>query len=255
MATDSLFSLTGKNVLVTGGTRGIGRAISRRFARAGASVISVYVRGTDAAESLVAEAEGEGLSIQCLQADLQRPSGAEKIEEALKENGWGLSSLIHCAATGVHKRADEFTPRDLKWVFSLNFDAYVTLVSRLLDFMEPGATILAISSKGGSKAVPYYGLVGASKGALESYSRQLAMELADQRIRVNILTPGVVRTDAWDVLPDGEKRLAEAEARTPLGKLVTPDEVAWTAQFLCSQASSGITGQNVIVDGGTEILE
>lgn len=255
MSVDSLFSLAGKNVLVTGGTRGIGRAISLRFARAGASVVAVYVRGMDTAESLADQAEEEGLRIRCLQADLQRPSGADKIEEALKEGGWGLSSLVHCAATGVHKKTDEFTPRDLKWVFSLNFDAYVTLVPRLLDYMDPGASILAISSKGGTKAVPYYGLVGASKGALEAYSRQLAMELAERPIRVNIITPGAVPTDAWKVLPDGEERLVASKERTPLGRLVTPEEVAWTAQFLCSAASSGITGQNVIVDGGTNILE
>jgi NAD(P)-dependent dehydrogenase (short-subunit alcohol dehydrogenase family) len=81
------------------------------------------------------------------------------------------------------------------------------------------------------------------------------MELAERQLRVNVITPGAVLTDAWKVLPDGEERLAAAVARTPLGRLVTPDEVAWTAQFLCSEASSGITGQNVVVDGGMNILE
>ena len=200
MPTDSMFSLNGRNVLVTGGTRGIGRAISLRFAREGASVLAVYVRGMDTAESLTEQATEEGLEVQCLQADLQRPSGFDKIEEALKEREWGLSSLVHCAATGVHKKAAEFTARDLKWVFSLNVDAYITLVPRLLEHFDDGGSIVAVSSKGGTKAVPYYGLVGASKGALEAYSRQLAMELAERRIRVNIVTPGAVLTDAWKVV-------------------------------------------------------
>ena len=106
---------------------------------------------------------------------------------------------------------------------------------------------------GGSRALPYYTLVGSSKAALESMARHLAVELAPRGIRVNILVPGTVETDAWKSLPESDERLAAAVRQSPIGRLVTPDEVAAAAQFLCSAAASGIVGQTLIVDGGTAI--
>jgi enoyl-[acyl-carrier protein] reductase III len=255
MANNDAFDLTGKTVLVTGGTRGIGRAVSVRFAEAGASVIAGFVRGQDTADSLGEMARERGLKIHCLRADLTRAAGLEAIDEYLSGQELRLSALVHCAATGVHKKVDEFTARDIKWVFSLNIEAFIGLTSMLLPRMEDGSSIVVISSKGATHAVPSYGLVGASKGALEAFSRQMAAELAERGVRVNILTPGAVLTDAWDALPDKEARLAENAARTPLGRLVTPAEVAYTAQFLCSDAASGVVGHTLVVDGGADLPE
>lgn len=255
MMNDGPFSLANKTVLVTGGTRGIGRAISLRFAEAGASVVAVFVRGQEAADSLLETAKAGALKIDCLRADLTRPSGLEAINEYVEGGEVRLSGLVHCAATGVHKAVDEFTSRDIQWVFSLNVEAFVLLVARLLPSMEEGASIVALSSQGATRAVPFYGLVGASKGALEAYSRQLAAELAEKGIRVNVISPGAVLTEVWDVMPDRDQRLAALVARTPLGRLVTSQEVAYTAQFLCSEASSGIVGHTLVVDGGARILE
>jgi NAD(P)-dependent dehydrogenase (short-subunit alcohol dehydrogenase family) len=255
MSNNDAFSLAGKTFLVTGGTRGIGRAISIRFAEAGGSVIAVYVRNQEAAGSLKAEAGERGLQIECLRADLTRPAGMEAIDGLLTGLDTNLSGLVHCAATGVHKDADRFSSRDIKWVFSLNFEAFVGLVSMLLPRMDEGSSIIALSSKGATHSVPAYGLVGASKGALEAYSRQLAAELATRKIRVNIITPGPVLTEAWDVLPNRDERLGAAVARTPLGRLVLPEDVAYTAQFLCCDASSGIVGHTLVVDGGADLPE
>ena len=97
--------------------------------------------------------------------------------------------------------------------------------------------------------------VGTSKGALEAMARHLAVELAPQGIRVNILSPGSVRTDAWEAFPDKEQRLADALRRSPRGRLVEPEEVAQAAQFLCSDAASALVGHTLVVDGGTRILE
>lgn len=255
MLNNEAFNLAGKTFLIAGGTRGIGRAISLRFAQAGANVVAIYVRGKKAAESLKDLAREQEITVDCLCADLTRPTGLEKISGHLKDNNVELSGLVYCAATGVHKHASEFTAREIKWVFSLNIEAYIELVNLLLPYLKEGSSIIAISSKGATRAVHEYGLVGASKGALEAYSRHLAAELAGRKIRVNILTPGTVRTEAWDVLPDSERRLADAEARTPLGRLVTVDEVAYSAQFLCSDAASGVVGLSLVVDGGAEIVE
>ena len=107
---------------------------------------------------------------------------------------------------------------------------------------------------GALRALPYYTLVGSSKGALEALARHLAVELAPRGIRVNILMPGTVETDVWKVIPEREARLSAAICRTPIGRLVTPEEVAAAAQFLCSEAASGIVGQTLVVDGGLAIM-
>jgi enoyl-[acyl-carrier protein] reductase III len=120
--------------------------------------------------------------------------------------------------------------------------------------MASPASIVAISSEGAVRAVPYYTYVGASKGALESVARHLAVELAPRGIRVNILSPGSVLTDAWDVLPDKEGRLQEAVQRSPLRRLITAEEVARAAHFLCSDAAAGIIGHTLVVDGGKGIV-
>ena len=112
-----------------------------------------------------------------------------------------------------------------------------------------------MSSAGAVRAVPAYAAVGSSKGALEALARHLAVELAPRGVRVNILSPGSVQTAAWDAFPDKERRLAEATQRTPRGRLVTVDEVAMAAQFLCSEAAQGVIGQTLVVDGGTRVLE
>ena len=239
----------GKSVLVTGGTRGIGRAVSLQFARAGATVIANYVRGQQAAESLLAQAEEEGLHVTICRADLTVDKGLDAIEQAVTQLADGLHALVHCAATGVHKPVDELTIRHLDWTFALNVRAFFAIVRRLLPRFADDAGIVAISSQGASRVVPAYSLVGASKGALESLARHLAVELAPRGIRINIVSPGAVATEAWAAMPDAEGRLTELAKRTPIGRLVTPEEVAQTALFLCSDAARAIIGQTLTVDG------
>jgi len=250
-----LFSLQGKRVLVTGGTRGIGRAISMRFARAGAEVLANYVRDPKSAEALSVEAAGEGLHIDLCRADLTSPKGMEQLVAHVQGRFPTLSTLVHCAATGVHRPLDQLTLRHFDWTFALNARAFFDLVLQLLPrFDARGASVLALSSDGATRAIPQYAVVGASKGALEALVRHMAVELAPRGIRVNTLSCGSVQTDAWKSMPDAEKRLTETCRRSPVGRLVTLDEVAWSAQFLCSDAAGGIVGQAVVVDGGVRIV-
>jgi enoyl-[acyl-carrier protein] reductase III len=249
------FSLSGKRFLVAGGTRGVGRAISLQFARSGASVVANFVRNQGAADQLKGVAEREGLEIDLCRADLTSPKGLEQIEQTLDSKGTSLSGLVYCAATGVHKPLAELTLRHFDWVFALNVRAFLDLVLRIGKRFSEGASIVAVSSKGGVRAVPFYTLVGSSKGALESMARHLAAELGPRGIRVNILAPGAVLTDAWDSMPDRERRLEEARNRSPMKRLVTVEEVAFAAQFLCSDAASGISGDRLVVDGGAGIVE
>ena len=250
---DNMFALSG-GVLVTGGTRGIGRAISLRFARAGASVIANYVRDQKAADDLKATADREGLRIQLCRADVTSPQGLEQIERCIQDSGEPLTGLIYCAATGAHRVFSEMTARHFDFTFSLNVRAFFELTKALLSRLSERSSVLAVSSMGAQRALPYYSLVGATKGALEALARHLAVELAPRGIRVNILVPGTIATDVWKKLPDGEDRLATAIRRTPIQRLVTPEEVAWAAQFLCSEAAAGIVGHALVVDGGAGIV-
>jgi enoyl-[acyl-carrier protein] reductase III len=247
------FSLTGRNALITGGTRGIGRAISLQFARAGARVIANYVRGHQAAESLLTQAKAENLPITVCRADLTTAEGLNNLEEAAAGIGDSLHILVHSAATGVHRQIENLTLRHYDWTFALNVRAFFELVRRLLPRFAPDASIVALSSQGASRAIPAYTLVGASKGALEALVRHLAVELAPRGIRLNLLAPGAIATDVWNALPTGRERLAEIAQRTPTGRLATPEEVALVAQFLCSDAARSMVGQTVVVDGGAGI--
>ena len=165
-----------------------------------------------------------------------------------------LNGFVYCAATGVHRTVNELTTRHFDWVFSLNVRAFFDLVKILIPKFAKGTSIVVLSSMDAVRAVPAYTLIGASKGALESLSKHLAVELAPKGIRVNILSPGSVLTDTWDAMPDREKRISETIQRTPIERLVTLDEIALAAQYLCSDASTGIVGHTLVVNGGNRII-
>ncbi len=249
-----LFSLRGKTILVAGGTRGIGQAISIRLARAGASVIANYLRNEQAAEQLRAIASQEQLAITLCRADLSIDKGLEQLDLAIQEHGPNLSGLVYCAATGIHRPIEELTDRHFDWTFALNVRAFFKLIKRVKSRLSKGSSVVAISSWGATRALPYYSLVGASKGALESLARHFAVELAPAGVRVNIVTAGAVLTDAWKAMPNSEARIAETIRRTPTGRLVTAEEVAYGVQFLCSDAAAGIVGHTLILDGGAGVL-
>ncbi|MFZ3278198.1 MAG: SDR family oxidoreductase [Candidatus Sulfotelmatobacter sp.] len=249
-----LFCLRNKTILVAGGTRGIGQAISLRFARAGAKVIANYLRNEQGAEQLRAIAAEENLSISFCRADLTSDKGLEQLDHALQESAPQLSGLVYCAATGIHRPLDELTERHFDWTFNLNVRAFFRVVKLIKARLSSGSSIVAVSSWGATRALPFYSLVGSSKGALDALARHFALELAPAGIRVNILTAGAVLTDAWKAMPESEARIAATINRTPAGRLVTAEEVAYGAQFLCSDAASGIVGHTLIVDGGSGIM-
>lgn len=251
---EDIFSLIGKSFLIAGGTRGIGRAISLLFARSGARVVAGYVRDERSAMELKQEADTEKLAISICRADLTSSKGLAKLDEFIGAELEFLSGLVFCAATGVHKAFEELNGRHFDWTFSLNVKAFFELVKLLLPRFRVPACIVALSSQGARQVVPCYSLIGASKGALESLARHLAVELAPKGIRVNVISPGPVRTGAWAAMPDAEKRLADSARRSPIGRLISPEESARIAQFLCSEAAEGIVGQTIIVDGGLGLV-
>jgi enoyl-[acyl-carrier protein] reductase III len=250
-----VFGLAGSEILVTGGTRGIGRAISLQLARAGASVVANYARNDTAAEALRSQAAEEHLALEVLRADLTLAKGLAAVLERMRASTRRPVSLVHCAGTGVHRPFEQLTARHWDWTMALNVRAFFELASQMAPLFGEGSAIVPVSSAGAVRAVPAYSAVGASKGALEALARHLAAELAPRGIRVNILSPGSVETEAWAALPGKDERLAETVRRTPLGRTVSVEEVAQAAQFLCSRASHGIVGHTLVVDGGARIVD
>lgn len=252
---EGAFTVAGRHILVVGGTRGLGRSISLRLASDGARVCATYVRNEAAAEDLRSVSAARGDDITLCRADITGRRGMDQFMTSVGDwlNSDRLDSVVYCAATGVHKTVDALTTRDFDWTFSLNVRAFFETIVKLMPRFAPRGSIVAVSSPGALRAAPTYSLVGASKGALEALARHFAVELGPRGIRVNILAPGVFRTEAWGVMPMAEERLADAAAKAPLGRLVSVDEVSACALFLCSDASSGMTGSTLVVDGGTSI--
>ena len=250
MEMKDLFRLEDKQILVTGGTRGIGRAIVSQLVEAGAFVVANYVRDKNSADCLEKEL-GTG-QLKLLRADLTRENGIQTVVGELADGP--LDGLIHCAATGVHRPLEALTLRHWDWTMNLNVRAFFHLVGELRDKFSVDASIVVLSSEGAQHALNNYALVGASKGALESLCRHMAIEYGATGKRFNILSPGSVLTDAWDAFPDKEKRTETARQKVPDGRLVSLEEIASVAQFLMSPAAKGINGQTIVVDKGERIV-
>jgi enoyl-[acyl-carrier protein] reductase III len=240
----------GASILVTGGSRGIGRAIARRFAQEGAARVAIgYLRNDRAAEETAAELEQFGADVVLVRGNVSSPKVAEQIGELGR-----LDALVHNAATGVARPALETEDKHFDWTMSANARALIALARAGAPQMQAGSSIVALSSLGSDRVLENYILVGASKAALESIVRYLAVELAPQGIRVNTVSAGVVETDALQAFPNRDQMVSWSMERTPAGRLVTVDDVAAAVCFLCSPDADMIRGQTIIVDGGFSLL-
>jgi enoyl-[acyl-carrier protein] reductase III len=232
-------------VLVTGGSRGIGRAIALRFARDGARRIAIgYLRNDSAAEATAEELRAAGAEPVLVRGNVT----SDRVLEQVAALG-PLDALIHNAATGVVRPALETDDRHWDWTMNANARALLGLVRVAVPQMPAGSSIVAISSLGSVRVLENYTLVGASKAALEALVRYLAVELAPRGIRVNAVSGGVVETGALEFFPNREEMLAAGRA-SPAGRLVEPDDMAGAVAFLCSADAEMIRGQILIVDGG-----
>ena len=236
------------NVLVTGGSRGIGRAIATRFARDGAERIAIgYLRNDDAAEQTAEELRALGAETTLVRGNVT----SQRVLDAVAELG-PLDVLVHNAATGVIRPALETEDKHWDWTLNANARALLQLARVAAPTMPAGSSIVALSSLGAQRVLDNYVLVGTSKAALESLVRYLGVELAP-KIRVNAVSGGVVETGALEHFPNREEML-RVGAANPVGRLVTPDDIAGAVAFLCSPDADMIRGQTIVVDGGYSLL-
>jgi enoyl-[acyl-carrier protein] reductase III len=242
--------IAGGSVLVTGGSRGIGLEIARRFAQQGAEKVAIgYLRNDRAAEQAADELRRLGAEPVLVRGNVSSARTAAQVAEL-----GPLDALVHSAATGVSRPALETSDKHFDWTLAANARAFLSLTRAATPQMGPGSSIVAISSLGSTRVLENYVLVGTSKAALEALVRYLAVELGPRGIRVNAVSGGVVDTEALDHFPNSEQMLSWSRERTPAGRLVEPGDLADAVTFLCSPQAEMIRGQTLIVDGGFSLV-
>ncbi|MBN1188522.1 MAG: enoyl-[acyl-carrier-protein] reductase FabL [Dehalococcoidales bacterium] len=246
-------SLKGKTALITGGSRGIGRAITLKLASEGADVIINYFRRTSQAELTAREARSKGVKAYLLKGNVGE---AEKIESMFREiesNFGKLDILVNNAASGVARTAMDLDARSWEWTMDINARALLLCAQQAVKLMPEGGQIVSISSLGSRLVMPVYTSVGVSKAALEALTRYLAIELASKNIRVNCVAAGAVETEALKIYANDDSLPFPVVRETPAGRMVLPEDVANLVNFLCSEESYMIRGQVITIDGGYSI--
>jgi enoyl-[acyl-carrier protein] reductase III len=242
-------SFPGASVLVTGGSRGIGKAIALEFAQQGAARVAIgYLRNDRAAEGTAEELRSAGAEPLLLRGNV----ASERVAAEAAELG-PFDVLVHNAATGVIRPALETEDKHWDWTVGANARALLTLTRACAPQMPDGSSIVGVSSLGSIRVLDNYTLVGVSKAALEALVRYLAVELAP-RIRVNAVSAGVVETGALEHFPNREEMLSSGLQRTPAGRLVEAGDIADAVCFLCSPAAAMVCGHTLVVDGGFSLL-
>ena len=238
-----------KIVLVTGGSRGIGKAIALEFASMGAHIIFNYLRNHLAATQT--ESEIENMGVQCLKirAHLGNPEKIQEMFSVIRERFDRLDVLVNNAASGVQRHAVDLEEKHWDWAMNINAKAPWLCSIEASQLMTEGSSIVNITSQGSQKVLPFYLSVGTSKAALESLTRYLAVELAPKGISVNAVSGGYVETGALDYFPNKEK-MTESGRNIPAGRRLTGQDIAKVVTFLCGDEASMIRGQVITVDGG-----
>ena len=246
-------ALHGHVALVTGAARGIGRAIAVKLATEGADVAVNYYNSHEDAERLCTELRALGRRAIAIQGSVGVPDSVDEMFGALRREFDRLDIVVSNAASGVLKPVLDMGLKHWRWCMETNALAVNLLAQRAVPLMKDGGRIIAMSSLGASRAMPDYGFIGASKAALEALVRALAQELGPRGIRVNVVSAGVVDTDALAYFPNREELLENFAERTPAGPVLTVDDVAGAVYLLCLPEAAMINGHTLVVDGGFAI--
>ncbi|TQS28844.1 SDR family oxidoreductase [Microbispora sp. KK1-11] len=250
-----MIDFSGKTVLVTGGARGVGRAIARRFVRLGATVVLNYFHSVEAARETERELTQMGGTVHLLRASVAKRDQVDRMFDALGELTDGLDVLVNNAASGALLPMAELTDRhwERAWQTNVKGSAWCAERAAPLIAARGGGSIVNLSSLGSDLVIGNYVSVGTSKAAVESLTRYLAVEYAPMNIRVNTASCGLVQGEVLDLFPQAEDFRDVVVDATPMGRLATEDELASIVVFLASEAASWVTGQTLIADGGLSL--
>jgi enoyl-[acyl-carrier protein] reductase III len=256
MDRDKVFA--NKIALITGSSRGIGRAIALHMAERGADIIINYVRKKSKAEETAKEIRSLGRKALVIKANVGDLGDLEKMFVEIEKEYGGLDIFISNAASGYNHPTMEQTPKGWDWTMNINARSYLFAAQKAAPLMEKrgGGYIVGITSPGSTFVLPDYVVVGASKAAIETLTRYMAVDLAPMNIVVNAVSPGVVATDAlqyFDAMTD-EDVLDHWATLNPAKRLVTVEDVANVVAFLCTPDATMIRGQIIVIDGGHSLL-
>lgn len=245
-----------KTALITGSSRGIGKAIALRLAKQGYNIVINYARSKSAALQTAEEIEALGVKALVVKANVGKPEKIKEMFAEIDETFGRLDIFVNNAASGVLRPLMELEETHWDWTMDINSKALLFCAQEAAKRMEKtgGGTIVSISSLGSIRVLENYTTVGVSKAALESLTRYLAVELAAKNIVVNAVSGGAVDTEALKHFPNREELLADARRMTPAGRMVETEDMVDAVEFLCSEKASMIRGQTIIVDGGRSLL-
>ena len=242
--------------LVTGSSRGMGRATAVELARRGFDVAVHYRREADAARAVAAEVEAAGGSSMLVAGDLSDPDTPARLVDAVGERFGRLDVLVANAASTVFRPLLDIEPRHLELTFRTVVQSFVLLAQAAVPIMKGGGTIVAVSGIDSIRVMENHGVLGPAKAAMETLVRYLTVELAPHDIAVTAVLPGFVATDSsrmWGETsyPGGAEAMhRDVPLRTPAGRFAEPGEMAEIIAFLCTPAGRWLRGQAIVADGG-----
>ncbi|SDY34302.1 enoyl-[acyl-carrier protein] reductase III [Evansella caseinilytica] len=245
-----------KVALITGSSRGIGKTIAKKLAEKGYNIVINYARNKAKAEETAAELRQLGADVLTVRANIAKKEKVGEMYGTIDNYFGRIDVLVNNAASGVLRPLMELEESHWEWTMNINNKGMLFCSQMAAERMknQNGGAIVSLSSLGSQRYLKNYTTVGVSKAAVEALTRYLAVELAPYNIRVNAVSGGAVDTDALTHFPNREELLADAERRTPAGRIVEPDDLANAVMFLLSDNAAMICGQTIVVDGGISLL-
>jgi 7-alpha-hydroxysteroid dehydrogenase len=248
----------GKTLFISGGTRGIGKAIVYKFAEAGADVAFTYASSADTANEIIADIEAKyGVKSRAYKLNILEPDTYKEVFKDFDEDFDRLDFFISNAIISGRAVVGGFgpfmrlKPKGLNNIWTATVDAFVVGTQEAAKRMVDGGSIISMSSTGNLIYTPNYAGHGANKAAVEAMVRYAAAELGEKNIRVNAVSGGPIDTDALRAFPNYDEVRAETERRSPLNRMGFPEDLSGACKFLCSDEAGWITGHTLIIDGGT----
>jgi enoyl-[acyl-carrier protein] reductase III len=252
-----MIDLTGRVALVTGSSRGLGRACAIRLAEAGADVIVNYVTSRTAALETAEQILALGRRVHVIKADVSEEDDVRSMFEYITREIGQLDIVVSNAATGGFRPLLAANQKHFQNTFQTNVLALLYLVQSALPLLERGpgrGKVIALSSHGSDTALPWYGLIGSSKAALESLVRHLTLEVGDRGVNVNVVKAGLLETDSTRRIPNAEQIFVERKDKSMMGdRMLAVEDVANAVLFLASPLADLIQGETLTVDGGSAV--